>query len=44
MAAAAVHLSERIFERLSDQRVLFVGAVRWLSCVRPILQGPSRAS
>jgi len=26
MAAAAVHLSERIFERLDDQRVLFVGA------------------
>lgn len=26
MAAAAVHLSERIFERVSDQRVLFVGA------------------
>ena len=26
MAAAAVHLYERIFERLSDQRVLFVGA------------------
>ncbi|MFN6961534.1 MAG: glutamyl-tRNA reductase [Rhodocyclaceae bacterium] len=26
MAAAAVHLSERIFERLDEQRVLFVGA------------------
>ncbi|MEW6164049.1 MAG: glutamyl-tRNA reductase [Pseudomonadota bacterium] len=26
MAAAAVHLSERIFERLADQSVLFVGA------------------
>jgi glutamyl-tRNA reductase len=26
MAAAAVHLSERIFERLSDQSVLFIGA------------------
>jgi len=26
MAAAAVHLSERIFERVRDQRVLFVGA------------------
>jgi glutamyl-tRNA reductase len=26
MAAAAVHLSERIFERLADQRVLFIGA------------------
>lgn len=26
MAAAAVHLSERIFERLDDQRVLFIGA------------------
>jgi len=26
MAAAAVHLSERIFERLSDQQVLFIGA------------------
>lgn len=26
MAAAAVHLSERIFERVSDQQVLFVGA------------------
>ena len=26
MAAAAVHLSERIFERVGDQRVLFVGA------------------
>ena len=26
MAAAAVHLSERIFERVSDQKVLFVGA------------------
>jgi glutamyl-tRNA reductase len=26
MAAAAVHLSERIFERVSEQRVLFVGA------------------
>ncbi len=26
MAAAAVHLSERIFERLSDQKVLFIGA------------------
>lgn len=26
MAAAAVHLSERIFERISDQRVLFIGA------------------
>ena len=26
MAAAAVHLSERIFERVADQRVLFVGA------------------
>ena len=26
MAAAAVHLAERIFERLSDQRVLFIGA------------------
>ena len=28
MAAAAVHLSERIFERMSDQRVLFIGAAR----------------
>lgn len=26
MAAAAVHLSERIFERMSDQKVLFIGA------------------
>lgn len=26
MAAAAVHLTERIFERLSDQRILFIGA------------------
>ena len=26
MAAAAVHLSERIFERIADQRVLFIGA------------------
>ena len=26
MAAAAVHLAERIFERVSDQQVLFVGA------------------
>ncbi len=26
MAAAAVHLSERIFERISDQRVLLIGA------------------
>jgi glutamyl-tRNA reductase len=26
MAAAAVHLSERIFERLEDQQVLFIGA------------------
>lgn len=26
MAAAGVHLSERIFERISDQRVLFIGA------------------
>ncbi|MBW7860322.1 MAG: glutamyl-tRNA reductase [Rhodocyclaceae bacterium] len=26
MAAAAVHLAERIYERLSDQRVLFIGA------------------
>ena len=26
MAAAAVHLAERIFERLADQKVLFVGA------------------
>ena len=26
MAAAAVHLSERIFERLTDQKVLFIGA------------------
>ena len=26
MAAAAVHLSERIFGRISDQRVLFIGA------------------
>ena len=26
MAAAAVHLSERIFERIEDQRVLFIGA------------------
>ena len=26
MAAAAVHLSERIFERVGDQKVLFVGA------------------
>lgn len=26
MAAAAVHLSERIFERVSGQRVLFIGA------------------
>jgi glutamyl-tRNA reductase len=26
MAAAAVHLSERIFERLQDQQVLFIGA------------------
>lgn len=26
MAAAAVHLSERIFERLGDQSVLFIGA------------------
>lgn len=26
MAAAAVHLAERIFERISDQRVLFIGA------------------
>ncbi|MFN4148299.1 MAG: glutamyl-tRNA reductase, partial [Rhodocyclaceae bacterium] len=26
MAAAAVHLSERIFERLDEQQVLFVGA------------------
>ncbi|GHT81704.1 glutamyl-tRNA reductase [Betaproteobacteria bacterium] len=26
MAAAAVHLAERIFERISDQHVLFIGA------------------
>ena len=26
MAAAAVHLTERIFERVGDQRVLFIGA------------------
>lgn len=26
MAAAAVHLTERIFERMSDQHVLFIGA------------------
>jgi len=26
MAAASVHLAERIFERMSDQRVLFIGA------------------
>jgi glutamyl-tRNA reductase len=26
MAAAAVHLSERIFERMADQRILFIGA------------------
>lgn len=26
MAAAAVHLTERIFERVADQRVLFIGA------------------
>jgi len=26
MAAAAVHLSERIFERVSEQKVLFIGA------------------
>lgn len=26
MAAAAVHLSERIFENIADQRVLFIGA------------------
>jgi glutamyl-tRNA reductase len=26
MAAAAVHLAERIFERIGDQRVLFIGA------------------
>ena len=26
MAAAGVHLAERIFERISDQRVLFIGA------------------
>lgn len=26
MAAGAVHLAERIFERISDQRVLFIGA------------------
>lgn len=26
MAAAAVHLSERIFERMADQKVLFIGA------------------
>ena len=26
MAAAGVHLAERIFERISDQRILFVGA------------------
>jgi glutamyl-tRNA reductase len=26
MAAAAVHLAERIFERVADQRVLFIGA------------------
>ncbi|MFN3984740.1 MAG: glutamyl-tRNA reductase [Rhodocyclaceae bacterium] len=26
MAAAAVHLSSRIFERISDQRILFIGA------------------
>ncbi|MCB1957158.1 MAG: glutamyl-tRNA reductase [Rhodocyclaceae bacterium] len=26
MAAAAVHLTERIFERVSDQKVLFIGA------------------
>jgi glutamyl-tRNA reductase len=26
MAAAAVHLTERIFERISDQHVLFIGA------------------
>ncbi|MFZ4537436.1 glutamyl-tRNA reductase [Propionivibrio sp.] len=26
MAAAAVHLAERIFERIADQRVLFIGA------------------
>ncbi|MQY51467.1 glutamyl-tRNA reductase [Rhodocyclus tenuis] len=26
MSAAAVHLAERIFERIADQRVLFVGA------------------
>jgi len=26
MAAAAVHLAERIFERIADQRILFIGA------------------
>ena len=26
MAAASVHLAERIFERMSDQRILFIGA------------------
>jgi glutamyl-tRNA reductase len=26
MAAAAVHLSERIFESIGEQRVLFIGA------------------
>lgn len=26
MAAAGVHLAERIFERISDQRILFIGA------------------
>ncbi|MBV2234831.1 MAG: glutamyl-tRNA reductase [Sterolibacterium sp.] len=26
MAAAAVHLSERIFERIADQQILFIGA------------------
>ena len=33
MAAAAVRLSERIFERLSDQRVLFIGAGEMIDLV-----------
>ena len=31
MAAAAVHLTERIFERMADQRVLFIGAGEMVS-------------
>jgi glutamyl-tRNA reductase len=43
MAAAAVHLSERIFESVRDQRVLFIGAGEMIELCAAHFAASSRA-